>query len=189
MLIIPPTRQSCWRYIGFTPSLHPSVCASVCPSCIPCPLWRTYSFGCIYFIFTHLIKQLQKMSSMWCCLHNFNIKIFGNFFKFVTLTLSCFVVLTWDLIWITSMGDHGVAGVSQNAGVLDVLVFILYWWIIENPNIFLFSKVMSGQQSLTLWMMKNIQQNSLCIQHCRSSSLPRFISCHPELKSATTDTD
>ena len=34
-----------------------------------------------------------------------------------------FVFLTWDLMWITSQGNHGVAGVSQNAGVLVVLVF------------------------------------------------------------------
>ena len=30
--------------------------------------------------------------------------------------------MTWDLIWIHSMGNHGAAGVFQNAGVLVVLV-------------------------------------------------------------------
>ena len=38
-----------------------SVRPSVCPSRIPCPLSSTYSSGWIYFIFIHLIKQLQKM--------------------------------------------------------------------------------------------------------------------------------
>ena len=33
---------------------------------------------------------------------------------------------------------------------LAMLIFVMYWWIIENPNIFLFSKVMSSQQSFTL---------------------------------------
>ena len=73
---------SCWGYTGFTPSIHPSR--------IPCPLCSTYSFGWIHFIFIHLIKQLQKMCRMWFVLQNYKICSFGNFLKFVTLTLSCF---------------------------------------------------------------------------------------------------
>ena len=41
-------------YIGFTPSVRPSV-----P--IPCPLGSACSSGWIHFIFIHLIKQLQKV--------------------------------------------------------------------------------------------------------------------------------
>ena len=44
---------------------------------------------------------------------------FGNFLKLVTMTC---LVSTWDLMWSTSMGYHGPAGVSQNAGILVVLV-------------------------------------------------------------------
>ena len=54
--IIPPTQQSCWGYIGFTPT--------VCPSCIPCPLCIAYSSDWIHFIFIHLIKQLRKVCSV-----------------------------------------------------------------------------------------------------------------------------
>ena len=82
-----PAQWSCWGgYTGFTLSVRPSVR----PSRIPCPLCSTCSFGWIHFIFTHLIKQLQKVCRVWSFLQNFKICIFGNFFKFVTLTLSCF---------------------------------------------------------------------------------------------------
>ena len=53
--------------------------------------------------------------------------IFGNFFKFLTLTLSCFDLgsdVNQDLMSITSVGNHGATGVSQNAGVLIVLVIV-----------------------------------------------------------------
>ena len=110
-------------YIGFTPpvrpSVRPSVRLSVRPSHIPCPLCSAHSSGGIHFILIHLIKQLQKVCGVPSFLQNFKIWIFGNFLKFVTLTSS---FLTWDLTWITSMGNHGAAGVSQNAGVLVVLV-------------------------------------------------------------------
>ena len=46
-------------YIGFT--------LSVRPSRITCPLCSAYSSGWIHFIFTHLIKQLQKV----CCVSKF----------------------------------------------------------------------------------------------------------------------
>ena len=42
------------------------------------------------------------------------------FCKFVTLLC---LVLTWDLMWVTSMDKHKAVGVSQNAGVLVVLVW------------------------------------------------------------------
>ena len=38
-----------------------SVCPSVCPYRIPCPLCSAYSFSWIHFIFIHLIKQLQEV--------------------------------------------------------------------------------------------------------------------------------
>ena len=69
-------------YTGFTPSVRPSR--------IPCPLCSAYSFGWIHFIFIHLIKQLQKVCRVWSFWQDLKIWIFGNFLKFVTLTLSCF---------------------------------------------------------------------------------------------------
>ena len=90
ILLYPRTTKLLGGYTGFTLSVRPSVRLSVHPSRIPCPLCSRCSFGWIHFIFTHLIKQLQKVCRVWSFLQNFKICIFGNFFKFVTLTLSCF---------------------------------------------------------------------------------------------------
>ena len=56
--LYPCTTKLLWRggYIGFTPSVRPSVSLS-----IPHLLCSTYSSGQIHFIFIHLIKQLQKV--------------------------------------------------------------------------------------------------------------------------------
>ena len=50
-------------------------------------------------------------------LQNLNV---WQFFKICNLLC---LGLTWDLMLITSMGNHGTAGVSQNAGVLVLLVY------------------------------------------------------------------
>ena len=50
-LIIPPEQRSCWGgYIGFTPSVCPSVRPSVRLSRLPCPLCNIYSSGWILSI-------------------------------------------------------------------------------------------------------------------------------------------
>ena len=59
-MIIPLAQRSCWGVYWFH-SVSLSVRLSVRPSRIPCPLCSTCSFGWIYFIFIHLIKQLQKV--------------------------------------------------------------------------------------------------------------------------------
>ena len=46
--------------------------------------------------------------------------IFGSFFNIYNFDFVLFWL--WDLMWITSMDNHWMAGVSQNAGVLVVLV-------------------------------------------------------------------
>ena len=85
-----------------TTKLLGGILVSLRPSRIPCPLCSFYSSGWIHFIFIHLIKQLQKVCRVQSSLQNLKIWSFGNFLKFVTLT--------WDLMWITSMGNHGAAG-------------------------------------------------------------------------------
>ena len=65
-MIIPHTQQSCWGYIGFTLSVHQSVCLSVRPSVRPASRVRS-------------VTRTVLVGS-----------IFGNFLKFVTLTLSSF---------------------------------------------------------------------------------------------------
>ena len=113
VVIIFPTQRNCWG--GILVSLHPSVCSSR----IPCPLCSAHSSGWIHFIFVHLIKQLQKVCRVYSCMENFKIWIFGKFFKFVTLT-----VFFWLGIWCESLVwvIMGQQGVSQNAGILVVLV-------------------------------------------------------------------
>ena len=87
-------------HTGFTPSFR----LSVRPSHIPCLLCSTYSFSWIYFIFIHLIKQIQKVCRVWSFMQNL---YFWQFFKI------CNFVLFWLGIWCESLvwvGNHGAAG-------------------------------------------------------------------------------
>ena len=65
VLIIPPLNEVEGGYTGFALSVCPSVRPSVHPSVHrgteSCPLWIFYNTHQIHFIFTHLIKQLQKV--------------------------------------------------------------------------------------------------------------------------------
>ena len=66
---------------------------SVCPWTESCPLRNFHNDSWIHFIFTHLIKQLMKRCRVYRVfffLQNSKIRIFGKFFKLVTLTSSCF---------------------------------------------------------------------------------------------------
>ena len=90
---------------------HP-VRPSVRPFRIPFPLCSAYSSGWIYFMFIHLIKQIQKVCRLWSYLQNLNIWHFLKFnFDFV---------LFWRGIWCESLVwlIMGRRGVSHNAGVL-----------------------------------------------------------------------
>ena len=108
--IVPHTQRSCWGVYWFH-SIHPSVRPSVHPasrvhSVAPTVLVGSISYLCIVSSNCSrcaVCKASCKISNIWN---------FGNFFKFVTLTLSCFYI--WDLMWITSMGDQGaVGGISE----------------------------------------------------------------------------
>ena len=85
-------------YTGFTMSVCPSVhlWTESCPLCIfknTCP---------IHFIFAHLIKQLQKVCHISSLFRNSKI-----------LNFDICLLLTWDPTWLSSMGNHGAAGVSS----------------------------------------------------------------------------
>ena len=103
---------------GILASLRPSVCPSVRPASVPrlsrisCPLCSFYSSGWFHFIFIHLIKQLQKVCRVQSFMQNLK---FWQFFKICNFDF----VLFWLGIWCVIMGQRGV---SQNAGVLVVLV-------------------------------------------------------------------
>ena len=113
----PPPHNEVVGGVYWFHSVRPSVRPSVtCPSRIPCPLCSFFSSGWIHFIFIHLIKQLQKVCRVQSFLQNFKI---------------------WceSLVWVI-MGRQGV---SQNAGVLVVLVLF-------NHNIYIFALIsLSGK--------------------------------------------
>ena len=63
VIIISRSQRICWGVIlvSLRPSVQLSGRPSARPARIPCPLCSAYSSGLIHFIFTHLIKQFQKV--------------------------------------------------------------------------------------------------------------------------------
>ena len=101
-------------YIGFTPS----VCPSVHPSRIPCALCSAYSSGWI-----HIYTSYQATSEDVSCvkfLAKFKNLNFWQFFLNCNFHFVFFWLGIWceSLVWII-MGQQGV---SQKAGILVVLV-------------------------------------------------------------------
>ena len=115
--IIPPHNEVVGGYIGFTPSVRPSVCSSR----ILYPLCSAYSSGWIHFIFIHLIKLLQKVCHVQSFLQNLNFwqfkkkKICNFDFVFFWLGFCC-----ESLVWVII----GQRGVSQNTSILVFPSFI-----------------------------------------------------------------
>ena len=106
--------------IGFTPSVRPSVRpASGVRSVAPTVLIGSFSYSNI------LSSNFRK-----CVACNVSFKISQCEFLaiFQNLELWLCLVLTWDLMWITGTIRviMGWRGISQNAGVLVVLVFRLH---------------------------------------------------------------
>ena len=99
--------------------LCPSVCLSICPSVCPtsriCSVVPTVLVGSISYLYI-LSSNFTRCFACKIGCKIVKFEFCAIFFKFVTLNL------TLDLKWITSMGNHGAVGVSQNAGVLAVLV-------------------------------------------------------------------
>ena len=116
-LIIPPHNEVVEGYICFTPSVSPTsrVC-SVAPTVLDGSISYLYLLSSRFAV-SKLFRKISKFEFL------------ANLKK-ITLTLSS---LTWDLMWITSMGNHGVGWwgleVSQNAGVLVVLIIIGIPWL------------------------------------------------------------
>ena len=57
-------RTTKWFGWGWVGDILVSLCLSFCLSRIRCPLCSAYSSGWIHFLFTHHIKQLQKVCRM-----------------------------------------------------------------------------------------------------------------------------
>ena len=106
--IITPTQRSCWGVYWFH-SVRPSIRPSVHPASHVRSVTPTVLVGFISYLY------ILSSNFRWCVACKASCKIL-NFWQFCLL-------LTWDLMWITSMANHGAAGViSENAGVLVVLV-------------------------------------------------------------------
>ena len=91
------------------PSVHPSVHPASCvQSVAPSVLVGSISYLCI------LLSNFRS-----CVMSNISCKILR--FEFLEVFLKS-VTLTWYLMWITNMCNHGVAGVSWKAGILVILV-------------------------------------------------------------------
>ena len=83
---------------------------SICLWTKPCPLCIFHNTCPIHFICAHLIKQLQKVYHVQRLLQNLNFwQIFG------ICNFDC-LFMTWDLMWITSMGNPGAAGDISECG-------------------------------------------------------------------------
>ena len=71
-----------------------------------------------FHIYTSYQATLEGVLCVSVFFLNSRISSFGKFFKFVTLTLSCFDLgsnMNWSIVWV-------IMGYPQNAGVLVVLV-------------------------------------------------------------------
>ena len=138
-------------------SLRPSV--PVRPSRIPCPLCSAYSSGWIQFILIHIIYQFNRVCRVEICFQHFKIWIFGNFFKSVPLTLFCFGIWFESLLWVI-MGRQGV---SQNAGVLVVIVETtqVVWWLSNWMLIFISLKATSFTEINQVCMPKSVGVHEL----------------------------
>ena len=111
-VFIPPAQRKCWGGGRISASLRPFVRpASRVRSVTPTAL-----FGFLSELYILSCKFRRCVACKDSCKMKFGI--------FQDLLLWLCIVLTSDLVWITSMDNHGAAGVSQNAGVLVVLVIV-----------------------------------------------------------------
>ena len=105
ILIIPPAQRSCWGVYWFH-SLHPSVRLSIRPasrvhSVVPTVLVGSISYS---YILSNNFRRCVACN-VYCKISSLN---FWQIFQICNFD-SC-LVLTWDLMWITSMGYHWAAG-------------------------------------------------------------------------------
>ena len=118
IIIIPSAQRSCLEggRVYWFHSVRPSVrLASRVRSVAHTVLVGSSSYLCI---FSNNCDRCV-VCKVVCYISKFEfLTIFYNVYLWLSL------VLTLDLMWITSMGNHGTAGLSQNAGVLVVLLCI-----------------------------------------------------------------
>ena len=113
-LIYPPSTKLKVGYTGFT-----SIRLSVRLWTESCPLCNFHNISQIHFIFTHLIKQLQKVCQVLFIFAKFQNLSFWQIFQICNLNFVMFWLGIWNesIVWVI-MGEC-----SQNAVVLVVLVW------------------------------------------------------------------
>ena len=88
-----------------------------------------------YTILDGSVSYLHILSSYFRCVacnFFFKIQIFEVLANSLNLQLWLCLVLTWDPIWVNSMGNHGAAGVFSEHGILVVLVFVCFFLIFSS---------------------------------------------------------
>ena len=110
---------------GILVSLSPSVCPSVRPASRVRYIAPTVLVGSILYLYI----LSSNFRGCVACIVSYQISKFEFLAVFQNLKLWLCLVLTWALMWITSMGNHCAAGVSQNTVVLVVLV----WFVLKGP--------------------------------------------------------
>ena len=112
-VIIPPQAKllGVYWFHSVRPSVRPSVPHPVSA------LQRLQFWLDLFDIYTAYQATLEGVSRVKFLA---KFQYFWQFFEICNFDFC--LVFTWDLMWITSMGNHGAAGVSQNAGILVILV-------------------------------------------------------------------
>ena len=146
--------QQSWKGAYWFHLVRLSIRPSVCPSAdrIMSTLYLPQHWTDPFHIYA-FFSQLQKECCVFSVVKNSKIWNFGNFFKFIPLILSC---LTWDPIWINNIGNHGVVGVSSDAGVL-----------VQNRNIDIDFYVFKTASGMVLFF---VDENNT---YCKTSSISR----------------
>ena len=128
---------------GIMVSLCPSVCPSICrpshirPASYVCSVPLTVLVGSISYLYILPSNFRRSVTfKVSCKISKFTfLAICLNFLLWLHL------VLTWDLMWITSMGNHGVAG-----GISE-------WWCSScSSSVFLYHFLLGNKQATPIFM-------------------------------------
>ena len=114
-------------------SLSLSIRPSVCLWTESYPLCIFYNTCRIHFIFTHLIKQLQKMCRVQCFRQNKKNWSFGKLFKCFNFDF-VFVWLGVQYELVNSMGNHRAAGVSSECRHSSCSSLFSFHMILKSVN-------------------------------------------------------
>ena len=165
-VVIPPQNKVVGGFIGFTPSVR--------PSCILCPLCSAYSSGWIHFILIQCTSYHATSESVLrvMFLAKFKNLNFWQIFKICNFVLLWLGIWCESLVWVIMRQQ----GVSQNAGILVVLVSSKFHWsfvpkcpIDNNPALV---QILKPQfSSMVSLLISRFNYNSSGNRSCRNQNL------------------